>query len=295
MKKYILIAAASITLAACSNDDSYVDEPVAARFTATIGSNTMSRASETSWAPGDEIGITMGNRHVNIKHTAQTTDGEFSGSTTMYFRNKRDPETLTAYYPFAGTEGTTPQPVEISTTADKQTANDQPDIDFLYAIKENVTGAEPEVNFTFSHRMSKITLVFKNGNDGTDVGKIKSYTIDGLVLDGKFNPATGDCAAKTGSQAAPLEITPEEGSVKTGEELPSLIVFPQPAGSVTLKIKDNEEQDYICDLKFTGNSLEPGKNYLFVVSVKKTGLSLEKSGIDNWIPEVDPDAEAVSD
>ncbi|MDE7118795.1 MAG: fimbrillin family protein, partial [Bacteroidaceae bacterium] len=208
MKRYFLLAAATFALAACNNDDNYnnVDDPVAAHITATIGESAVTRASGTSWDAGDQIGITMDDRYVNMEYTTESTDGKFTG-TTMYFKNKREPVTLIAYYPFAGEEGTAQTSITASTTADRQTPKNQPKIDFLYATKENVTGSDPNVNLTFSHKMSKLTFTFKEGNKGTNVGKITSYEIGGLVLDGTFNAVTGVCAAKSDAAAAPLRIT----------------------------------------------------------------------------------------
>lgn len=281
MKKYILLAAAAISLAACTSEDNYIDEPVAAQISATIGESALSRASNDTWDKGDKIGISMSGRYYNFKYTTENTDGIFSG-TIMYFKNKLEPVTITAYYPFAGTEGEIPAVIEASTRAELQTADEQTNFDFLYASKENVTGSDPNVSLSFSHMMSKLTLVFKNGNIGTDVSRIKSCVISGLVLDGTFNPATGDCSAKAGAPTADLTIYP---TVVNETALPSLILFPQEVTAVTLKIKDNEDQDYICELRFGDNHrLEPGNNYLYTITVKKTELSVDHSIVD-WITE----------
>lgn len=281
MKKIFLLAAATLAMVACNNDDNYnnVDDPVAVHITATIGGSAVTRASETSWTNGDEIGITMVGKYANIKYTYAAESDGFAG-TTMYFKNKRDPETLTAYYPFTGSIGTPPALIETSTTVDLQTSEEQPKFDFLYAKKENVTGSEPNVNLTFSHKMSKLTLTFKNG-DGMDVSNIKSYTIDGLVLEGTFNTATGVCAAKADVAAAPLCISMAEGTVKNEVALPSLILFPQTPGKVTLKITDSGEQEYACVLNFGDGGIVSGNNYQYTIKVSKTGLSVN-FGIEEW-------------
>lgn len=280
MKKYILLAAAAISLAACNNDDNILDEPVAAQVSATIGESAVSRATDSNWTPGDAIGITMDSRYVNIKHVTQEGDGNFTADNTLYFKNKREPVALTAYYPYADRVSASAPVLEASAIADHQTPAEQAKFDFLYARLDGVSGAEPNVNFTFSHRMCKLTFIFENG-DGTDVSKITSYEISGLVLDGSFNTSTGDCAAKSSPQA-PLSITIPEGTVEHGEAVPSLIVFPQTVATVTMKIKDNQNQDYTCNLQFTDNCLESGNNYTYTIIVKKTGLVLKQSGINEW-------------
>lgn len=296
MKKVLFLVVATFALVACNNDDNYVDEPIAAHISATIGKSAESRASETSWAEGDEIGITMtGNNvsYVNLKYTTGAGDGKFTG-TTMYFKNHIDPLTLTAYYPYTGDEGTSPAIMEASTTAERQTSEDQPEFDFLYARLENVTGSTPNVEFTFSHQMSKLTFIFENGNDGTDVSKITSYTIDGLVLDGTFNAETGVCAV-TDVAPATLSIIPDK--VENNVALPSLIVFPQiTAGkNVRLKIHDSEGQDYTCPLSFGDDGIVAGNNYQYTIKVSKTELSVNSS-ITNWtLVEIKNGHEAKSD
>lgn len=288
MKKIYILAAATLALAACSNDDdSYVDEPVAAHISATIGGCDVTRAGDSSWGAGDEIGVTMVGRYANIKYKTVAGDGMFDG-TTIYFRNKREPVNLTAYYPFTGDEGTAPAVMEINTGGENQTSEKQPTFDFLYAIKENVTGGNPEVKFDFFHRMSKLTLIFNNGNDGTDVRKIISYQIDGLVLDGTFDTNSGTCAVKSDAEVKPLIIELEEGTVKSGVAM-SLILIPQLVTSeaVTLKIIDSDEQEYSCKLNFKDNILMAGNNYQWTITVKKTGLVIDKSTITDWatLPE----------
>ena len=289
MKKLFLIAAAALTLVACENTDNLIDDPVEAHISATIGQEVVSRAIDDKWTPGDEIGITMGNVCSNRKHATASGDGTFTG-TPIYFRNKTDKLTITAYYPFAGTEGQMPAVVTASTGSDRQTPDEQKKIDFLYAVKENVSGASPEVNLTFSHLMSKLTFIFKNGNDGTDVSKITSCEINGLVLSGTFDPTTGICKANTTAHPTALSFTP---TVTKDKEIDPLILFPQTVGKVTMKIHDNEEQDFSCELNFGPNGLQAGNNYVFTITVKKTTLSVN-STITNWNTE-EVSADAISD
>lgn len=280
MKKIFLFAAVTIALAACNSDDNYVEEPVAAQISATIGKSDVSRASETSWAPGDNIGITMDGRYVNRQYTTIAGDGVFTG-TTMYFKNKTESVNLTAYYPFAGTEGTAPV-LEASTTAENQTPENRTGFDYLYATV-TTTGATPAVSFNFAHKMSKLTLIFKNGS-GMDVSKITSYEINGLILDGTFDTKTGVCAVKN-TDAKPLVISTTD--VKNEVALPSLIIFPQDNVTLTLKIKDNENQEYACNLSFRDNDnrILTGNNYQWTITVNKTGLTVNKSTIIDWNKE----------
>lgn len=281
MKKIYFFAAAALALAACSNDDNYADnEPVAAQITANIGNSISSRAAGTAWAKGDKIGITTfrggESKYVNMEYITKDADGKFTG-TPMYFQDAQAEVTFTAYYPFTGIEGTAPGIVENDTRAAQQTPDNQPKIDYLW---DSRTGKkdQPNINFEFAHKMSKITMTFQDG-EGTDVNKIESYSFDGLVLEGTFNPATGEAKAK---EMDPETLTLNVENVISGTARPSIIVYPQTtAGKVVLRIvKDG--QTYKCDLAFAGGSLKAGTDYQYTITLNKTGAEVTKSEIHEW-------------
>ena len=118
-KKYLIFAAAALTLTACSNDDENLNGgPVAAQVTAGIG-GVQTRASGTVWENGDAIGISTTSQsptsYVNMKYTtggdgnfthAADLGGEDSG---MFFQDADETVTFRAYYPFHGNEYTDAQ------------------------------------------------------------------------------------------------------------------------------------------------------------------------------------------
>lgn len=280
MKKYILFAAAAITLAACTNDDNYIDEPVAAEISATIGQSDVTRAHDTAWDEGDRIGITSSaNMYVNIpyEYSATSGTGKFTGN-TIFFKDKRKQESFTAYYPYKGSSGSAAGTITATTKADDQ--KDKKNFDFLYAKAENlVAETSSEVKLMFAHKMSKITFTFVDG-DGMEVGKILTYTISGLKLAGSFDTATGECKA-TADAAESLTMSVSGLVSETATD--PLIVFPQTlGGKVTMKIEDNDGQYYTCDLNFEGNEIKSGNNYLFTIKVNKTGLNIKGMEIVNW-------------
>ena len=75
-KKYLIFAAAALTLTACSNDDENLNGgPVAAQVTAGIG-GVQTRASGTTWDSGDAIGIsTIGSTLTSYANMKYTTSG----------------------------------------------------------------------------------------------------------------------------------------------------------------------------------------------------------------------------
>lgn len=315
MKKIFLLAAATLALAACDNNE---NPSVAAKITATIGDSRVSRASDSSWAPGDEIGIssTVGDiagPYTNVKYTTPDGTGIFEG-TPLYFYK---PMVLKAYYPFTGTQnevpGTrTPGVIEASTTSDMQADENRPDIDFLFASVTDIVASKPEVNFNFTHKMSKITLAFKGTEEvnedgvfipGVNVSDMIAYEIEGLVLDGTFDTATGLCAIDEDAEEGKIRIELDKGSVKEGEYLSPLIVFPQQPGNSKIKLHVycdelddlSAQQHYICTLTFGNGELKPGNSYNYTVQITKVGLILEEMKIDNWNTEREVNVTATID
>lgn len=318
MKKLILLAAAALALASCDNNvDNPDNSPQPAKVYATIGETSISRAAETSWASGDEIGISssvgeVDGPYINVKYTT-TGDGKFTGETPLFFYK---PMTLTAYYPFADEEGETPGDngvITATTDAENQKAGKQPLIDFLWDSMTNqdqkdFSATDPQVNFTFSHKMSKLTFIFissdptydKNNvliSDGVDVSTMVAYDIEKLIVDGTFNTATGVCAAddNAADENRGLEMVYDKGFVKDKEPVPSLIIFPQtlPEGNLTLRIFTDELdpgsplQEYKCSLSFSSGEIKPGCHYKYSIQVTKHGLMVGDVTIEDWSNEPD--------
>lgn len=281
-------------MAACDNNDNTDVTPVAARITATIGECTPSRAVDQSWSKGDQIGIssTVGTEagpYINVQYTTNEGNGIFTGAPLFFYK----PMTLTAYYPFAeslGADGI----IEANTRPENQDQKQQPNIDFLWDSQTGFTATEPNVNFVFTHKMSKITFTFQSSEavviDGitiagpVDVSDMINYTIKDLGVEGTFNTATGVCAIDE-SKHDGLEITfAKETPGMKERSLPSIIVFPQSLkdGSVQLNITTDELnrpdalQHYNCNLSFSNGELKPGYHYKYTIKVTKIGLIVGK-------------------
>ena len=215
-----------------------------------------------------------------MEYTTENGDGKFTG-TPMYFQDAQAEVTFTAYYPFTGSEGTAPAIIENNTRAEQQTLGNQPKFDYLWDSRVGKKG-QPNINFEFAHKMSKITITFQDG-EGTQVNKIESYSFDGLVLEGTFNPATGEAKAKE-MEAETLTLNVD--NVISGSARPSIIVYPQAtSGKVVLRIvKDN--QTYKCELTFAGGELKAGTDYQYTITLNKTGADVTKSEIHPWSSQI---------
>lgn len=305
MKKIFIIAAAALALAACDkNDDTQVSAPEAATVTATIGESTVTRVSESQWEAGDKIGISstvgaVGGPYVNVGYTTDNGNGNFKGTPLFFYK----PMTLTAYYPFAGTEGTVPGTDGIITaTTDARAQKNLAAIDFLWDQQSGFTADNRDVNFTFSHKMSKVTFTFIKSDpvykdnvqisEGVDVGNMVAYQIEKLILDGTFDTATGICAA--GNTKGDLKIEFNKGTAVSEKPMPSLIVFPQtlPEGSLTLRVFTDEiagidQHKYKCSISFSNGEIKPGCHYNYSIQVTKYGLIVGNMSIEEWAKGTD--------
>lgn len=211
--------------------------------------------------------------------------------------------TLTAYYPFTGTPGTPPGPkadgvIEANTRIDNQKPETISGIDFLWDSQTGFTAADPNVNFKFAHKMSKVTFKFQNSpavviDDNIIAGPVNvndmvNFTINGLVLDGTFDTNTGLCSVKSDVEPEPLSISVE--GVEHDVAVNPIILFPQTlaGGSIVLDIYTDELhnssllQHYKCNLSFSNGEIKPGYHYIYTIKVSKVGLIVGKMTVESW-------------
>ena len=266
MKRYILLAATALILAACTNDEmtTATDGKVALKVNASIGT-VDTRAVGTQWTTGDQIGLSTeegtGTYYKNVCYEWDGSSFTTSPNNAIFFETS---ETVTfhAYYPYKGSADYT----GVSTAADNQTTANQPKIDFLYASGATASKDKPTVNFTgdhaFTHRMSH-------------------YTLGGLKLQGTFFPQTGNATADDVT-AAPLTVNLTEVQPTSGSYIaPSLILFPQEVTSIPITVTV-DGQDYTATLSVKDGKLQSGNNYTWEITVSKTDMSVGKAEIKDW-------------
>lgn len=289
-----LVAAAAILLGGCEKEsDNTVDNvPVAARITSTID-DMATRAAGTAWAAGDAIGVSTslmgGVVYTNVKyHTPTAGSGAFTvvngkgEDNDIYFQNKED-VTFTAYYPFHGSQGTTPGTngiISKTITAADQTADGQAKFDYLFATA-TASSANPDVKFQFKHCMSRIILNFLPGNGIASLGNL-TYTINALALEGTFNTRTG-VTAGTATGNLTLSVSYNAAAMSS-----TLIVFPQQADGAAISITMNGV-DYTGTIDYPENAdngstreLRAGYSYTYNVKVNNGSLGIELADINEW-------------
>lgn len=320
MKSKYLVAAFALTLVACNNDETdnnVVNEPIAARFYGEISEAT-TRAAGTTWTVDDAIGVTGtsgSTTYTNIKYKYVAQSDPFAVVTPgneIYYQDGSEVE-FKAYYPFSGTEESTPSTVTKTITATDQDATKtsvdgkftpQSQIDFLYGTgKGTRTTNEGKVEFSFKHQMSKLILVFIAGNE-VDLKGLTQYKLDGLEMSGSFDPTTGTAEATTPSTNTTLTIAIDGGSftIDGKKQASSLILFPQTASTATLTVTVGGKT-YKATLnlpeKIKGDDiygLVAGKKYTYNVTVGTQEMTISKAIIEDWtegITGTDGDVDAM--
>lgn len=278
------IAVLALCAVACTNDNENLnDGPVAAVINAEISDAVATRASGTTWAERDKIGISESRfGYANVLYRWE--NGKFTPAGTIIFFQDDDPTTFSAYYPYDADGGT------LTATTDATAQQNQPAIDFLYATGATASTHNPEVNFTddtdaggtdcsFHHCMSQITLTFKEGS-GVDFSTIQptGYTLSGLMLTGSFDTTTGTAETDDATAAQNLDMKLTNGALTS-----SVILFPQTKASIGLSVYYNS-QPYTATLTIPDGALKAGNNYTWTVTVRNKDLSIESAKITDWNP-----------
>ena len=256
-----------LMLTACSNGDmtdNLLQEPVEARVSASIGSMA-TRAYDTTWENGDAIGI-IGGGYTDIRYVHHNGLWAVEDASGPILFQTPDDVDFTAYYP-QGAETT-------DVTIGANTA--QRKIDFLYGTGTGGVRTDGVVDFSFSHRMSRLVLNFIAG-PGVDLADLSGYTLSGLSMTGSFDTATGTAYATGAASDLTMDAT--------GITSSSLILFPQEGYEATLKVALGG-QTFTATLTFPKanavQGLESGYSYSYNVTIKKEGLSITQAGIEPW-------------
>ncbi len=182
LKAFTPLLLAIALLAACTRDDSSAEDTgrVMASFTADIATTT--RAVDTQWTPGDQIGIYMAHSgeslspssivdfFVNVAYqTAGTADFTSLYDWDFIYYPASGSVDFYAYYPYADV-------LKYTQAIDVSDQTDQESIDFLYA--KPVTGKhkdDPAVALQFSHQLCKLVMTVEPGT-GMTAGTKYCYT-----------------------------------------------------------------------------------------------------------------------
>lgn len=286
--KIFVFAAAAMALTACSNEEeSLGGAPVAVQVDAEICPNVTSRASGTSWAVNDMIGITATSagktNAVNVPYAY--SESHFTAEHPIYFKDN-EPVSFSAYYPYTETDKMESGKIAGNTSDQSK----QADFDYLFASGAVASKSSPQVSFTggssFSHRMCRLSLFFLSGLGHYDLTGFTEYSLSGLVMDGTFDTADGTAAAS--SSAAPSDlVTMPNVAAGLDVYLSEVILYPQTVqgNTIALSVVMNGIT-YTADLVLpsaTHNKLAAGYSINYTVFINNNKLEVSSGEIADWV------------
>lgn len=282
MKKILLTSAVALTLlSGCNNDYDGQDIPGSKLVVSASIDQVNTRVSDagTEWSANDAIGVSDNlaqNPNLNIKYVTESGNGVFTSPTGIYILGS-EAVTYTAYYPYSGNEGTEAGEVNFSIVdADgKYVGSSQ--LDFMYATA-SATRETPQANFKFKHVMSKLKLNFKGDAATTKAETPISYTLRGVITDGKFNTADGTVTRGTTKGDVKIDaalgsassiILPPAAADETPAPIQLIITMGDQvySGTFTPDLGASQQYNYDIDL----NQTESG-----------TTLTISSSMIEGW-------------
>ena len=303
-QRFFIMAAAALTLAACSNDENMemTDGPVAARITAGLSAPT-TRAIGTNWN-ADQIGVwvkdaptsDMETLYKNVLYTTTSTGATAESTATtgegIFFQDANETVTFAAYAPYQPSDDNETLPgnngkVDVKTD-NMNTATDQEKIDFLFAEGAEASRASSTVSFTddhsFHHKMAQLNVVFQTSEtDGFEPDDIFgcSFNLGGLIHEGTSNVTDGTTAL-TGEPLDSWDISGCKYTDAATTRTYSFILLPQELSSNPLNVAVTINGQTYRNNTTINQDLEPGNSYTYTITVKKSGLVVSGCTITPW-------------
>lgn len=282
-------AVAAMIFSACSTKDDGGTEvgDNSISITPTMLKMSGTRASETDFDAGDQMGLTIrqsdGKSYVsNMKFIYDEAKGAFySEEKKLWYEDTNDKSVLFAYYPYVAGENA---PVQFTVAAD-QNAGGYAASDLITAVKADVLPTSRPVDMTFRHRTARIIINIDNQTE---------FPVTKVVIKGV--KGTGTISAENGgltvvNDAAEVAVTARE--VTADVKLYALLI-PQSA-----KLKVEISTDEGVRIQTLGEaSLEGGKNHTLNARVLPTNMEVVlEDNITGWEEgeELKPEGEGETD
>ena len=325
-KKLLLAGLIMLGFTACNNDEDCGCDPAPANLVeAQVMGNINvknSRVNGNLWTY-DNIGIMvldapssdMATVYKNVGYTTESnsTSAIFLPITqkdAIFFKKDNEIVTFAAYAPYIKTDPTVLPGnngvLSVDTRSKNNNDDGQTSINYLYASGVKASKQDPIVSFSgehaFKHCMSKMVITFRasiaDGFTGDEIFLSTSrYQLGGLKLDGKFDVTSGVVTA-TGAIVPDWDFTNciHINSPIEKERTYTMLLLPQENGAgskMTVSITVNN-QTYKNDKIITAN-LKPGMAYHYTIILKKNGLEVSGSTIDDWVDVDNKEGGAISE
>ena len=293
--KNILLASVAVLLhTACTdiyedlNSPTTPENTFAINLEGAISQEYVTRVNDGGFCNGDQIGlygvnytdenatqgtlVSKGNQVDNARYTYDKSNGKWTSSGSIYYKDVNTNIDLYAYYPYAAPASVTNYAFEV---AQDQSGNGVTDgyamSDFLWAMAENVTPSENAVKLRFTHRLSCANIILAEGTGFAD-GEFEELDKEVLVMN---TTRTANIDLSTGIATATGKATSEGIVMMNGNDGYRAIVVPQTVKATTslfsitingIVYRYKQEKDFIY---------EPGKQSKFTITINKKSMSGE--------------------
>ena len=310
MKKFLLLstitAIAAGSFISCSQNDDEIS-PLESRKEVNFSSNIIkvtppaTRAAGDIWHENDSIGIFMFEEATtnvvegmsNVKYTTATggETGSFTAANkVIYFPDNSDKVRFMSYYPYTANLVGNTYKVDVSVQTN------QPAIDLLYSFDTNAkydkTTPDKKVSLVFDHMLTKININVKPG-DGLEVEDLENIivTLEGFNTKADFDLISGTFIDISDVNIiTPLVITAKNGYVVSSDAI--IIPTANPSSAkIVFNLNNGVSEEIKNDIftwTFKDKALENGYEYVYDVTVKRSGIVVEAT-INDWTtgdPEV---------
>lgn len=285
--KYIALAALTVSLAACSQDEDLAsvaqNDPNAVTIHATVGILPQTRVTygdegSTTFGEGDQIRVINSTRSGKNKSDAVYTyeGGEWTPAETDKYVvwDGTDTNTFYGIYPSTASYDTFTLPTEQQDgvhNADWMTAT--------YSGEKEGNGI---VNFQLRHLLSKVTvnMRFATQYDGTPEISDVQFPISATELQATYQDnETVQIEATTTSK---VNVLPHKNSMSYTAILPpTQYASDKPFINLTVNGTDYLTA-LVGDNSTLTNGLQPGKHYTFTLKVGKDKVSIDKVSVEDW-------------
>lgn len=311
-KLFMTMAAATMILAGCSNDENEPVDNWNGEIRLTSGVTTQTRANtqatqiqngEIVYAWADKVSSTPD--YIKAWTLTAGNSNDFTGNSQYYPTDGSNLDFYALHGNFKEAtfeESTTVFPASAivhSVEAD-QSGTDMKAYaksDLLYAVQKNVARSSSAVQLPFYHMLSKVEVALKSGDGNPDLTDA-TVTIVGTKLKADFTPNKSATVTDQSARAAMIAITrndndPSPITIQTAitDNLESNTNYGE---AVVLPNQTIAENTAFIQVKLSNNAvftykipagepltLESGKKYTYKITVNQSGLSVT-STINDW-------------
>ena len=278
MKKTLLLGLiAGLAFTGCKNEVTDITNNTAGTAVSFTSSIIKSRATDSNWDAGDEIGVYMQNAddastylNINVKYanSDENTDGFTSETPITYPGGDVALVNFMAVYPYS--ENVTDGNYTFTL------GNDLSKNDIMYASSTLVEAGTDNVGLTFKHKLSKIVLNIEDEN-GNPLNNA-TVSIDKQCKEGVLNMSDGTVAA----QGTPLYDEKVNFLGKDNGVYETIILPDEAREGRIILITTSDGRIYRCPID--NISFDSSKKYTFPVVLYSKDPSVTK-------PELVPDIE----